>query len=230
MHKKDIQTDTYQNYKEIKIQNKKIRYTKNQIVKLSNIKEKIQKKEQLLEEKEKELKIINEQIKKLPDRYNLERQIKKLEYKQKDYKSIISNGEQNIKRYNHLKQEIEKYEQENLTATRILNRIVKSKDHEQYQKNKIELENLKENHFFEIYAIKGESKEYKEKYKANEERLIELKQANNKIFNNYQILASQKEEIQKDIYEIEKEKLNQIRKAEDIMNEDYLKNHMKNKE
>ena len=80
---------------------------------------------------EKELKIINEQIKKLPDRYKLERQIKELEYKQKDYKSIISNGEQNIKRYNHLKQEIEKYEQENLTATRILNKIVKSKDHEQ---------------------------------------------------------------------------------------------------
>ena len=219
MHKKGIQTDTYKNYQETQIQNKKILYTKQQILKAETIQQEIQKQEHQLLEKQKELKTINEQINKLPDRYKIERQIKEIQYKQKDYKSIITNGDRDIKRYNHLKQEIEKYEQENLTATRILNKIVKSKDHEQYQKNKIELENLKENQFFEIYAIKGESKEYKEKYKANEERLIELKQANNKIFNNYQILASQKEEIQKEIHIIQKEQTKQEEKIQKILNE-----------
>lgn len=222
MHKKGIQTDTYKNYQETQIQNKKILYTKQQILKAETIQQEIQKQEHQLLEKQKELKIINEQINKLPDRYKIERQIKEIQYTQKDYKSIISNGDRDIKRYNHLNQEIEKYEQENLTATRILNKMVKSKDYEQYTKNKHELEKLKENHFFERYAIKGARKEYKEKYKANEEKLAELNKAYNYSFNSYQVLAGEKRDIEKEIHIIQKEKMKQEVEISKLISEERI--------
>lgn len=219
MHKKGIQTDTYKNYQETQIQNKKILYTKQQILKAETIQQQIQKQEQSISEKQKELHEIQEKINKLPSTHSIEKEIKELQYEQKDYKSIIEIGEQEIKRYHQLKKDIEKYEQENLTATKILNKMVKSKDHEEYTNKKHELETLKENYFFERYAIKGARKEYKEKYKANEERLTELNKAYNYSFNSYQVLESQKREIKKEIHIIQKEQTKQEEKIQKILNE-----------
>lgn len=222
LNKKGIHTDAYQNYEKTKLQNKKIKFIQTQILKSKNIQRILQKQEQSISEKQKELHEIQEKINKLPSTHSIEKEIKKLQYEQKDYKSIIEIGEQEIKRYHQLKKDIEKYEQENLTATKILNKMVKSKDHEEYTNKKQKLETLKENHFFERYAIKGARKEYKEKYKTNEERIKELNKAYNYSFNSYQVLASQKIEIEKEIKEIQKEQTKQEEKIQKILNEKKL--------